>query len=123
LINRSRTDQENFGLAGQLSVAGELAGRKNLFIIGAGYDQSNLHFQQSGQYGYINPDRSVTPVDAWADGSQNARRAKWHSIRGSVSTDAPERSVSLPPIPFPSINTGTPFRGATTAARLKTATT
>jgi hypothetical protein len=48
------------------------AGRKNLFIAGAGYDQSNLRFQQSGQYGYINADRSVTPVDAWADGSQSA---------------------------------------------------
>lgn len=72
LINRTRTDQENFGMSGQVSISGELSGRKNLFIAGAGYDQSNLHFQQSGQYGYINPDRSVTPVDAWADGTQNA---------------------------------------------------
>ncbi|KAB2970703.1 MAG: TonB-dependent receptor [Zoogloea sp.] len=72
LINRTRTDQENFGMSGQLSITGQLDGRKNLFIAGAGYDQSNLHFQQSGQYGYINPDRSVTPVDAWADGTQNA---------------------------------------------------
>lgn len=72
LINRTRTDQENFGLSGQLSHSGMLDGRKNLFIAGAAYDHSNLHFQQSGQYGYINPDRSVTPVDAWADGSQSA---------------------------------------------------
>ncbi len=94
LINRSRTDQENFGLAGQLSVAGELAGRKNLFIIGAGYDQSNLHFQQSGQYGYINPDRSVTPVDAWADGSQNAGEGEV-ALDSRVSLNGRTRTVSV----------------------------
>lgn len=72
LINRTRTDQENLGLGTQLSHSGNLAGRRNLFIGGLAYDQSTLRFQQSGQYGYLNPDRSVTPVDAWADGSQNS---------------------------------------------------
>lgn len=72
LINTTRTSQESLGLSGQLSLSNDLAGRKNLFIAGAAYDQSNIHFEQSGQYGYINADRSVTPVNAYADGSQNA---------------------------------------------------
>ena len=94
LINRTRTDQENFGFSGQVSVTGDLAGRKNLFIVGAGYDQSNLHFQQSGQYGYINPDRSVTPVNAWADGTQNAGEGET-ALDSRVNLNGRTRTVSL----------------------------
>lgn len=94
LINRTRTDQENFGMSGQVSISGELGGRKNLFIAGAGYDQSNLHFQQSGQYGYINPDRSVTPVDAWADGSQNAGAGE-SALDSRVNLNGRTRTYSI----------------------------
>lgn len=47
-------------------------GARTRSTAGAAYDQSNIHFEQFGQYGYINADRSVTPVNAYADGSQNA---------------------------------------------------
>lgn len=94
LINRTRTDQENFGMSGQISISGQLGDRKNLFIAGAGYDQSNLHFQQSGQYGYINPDRSVTPVDAWADGSQNAGAGE-EALDSRVNLNGRTRTYSV----------------------------
>lgn len=94
LINRSRSSQENLGFSGQASFSGELAGRKNLFIAGAGYDQSQIHFQQSGQYGYINADRSVTPVAAWADGSQSADPGET-SLDSRVSLGGRTRTWSL----------------------------
>ncbi len=94
LINRTRSDQENLGFSGQLSFSGDLAGRKNLFIAGAGYDQSQVGFSQSGQYGYLNPDRSVTPVDAWADGSQNAGAGET-ALDSRVSLTGRTRTWSL----------------------------
>lgn len=75
LINRTRSDQENLGLSGQASFSADLWGRRNLFIAGAGYDQSNVTFQQGAQFGYVNADRSITPVNAFADGSQNSENA------------------------------------------------
>lgn len=69
LINRTRTEQENYGLSGQFTVLGTLAGQRNQFTAGAGYDASRMDFRQTAQFGYLNPDRSVTPVDFFADGT------------------------------------------------------
>lgn len=68
LINRTKTDQHNYGFAGQLSRLGTLAGRRNEFTGGVAYDGSHLDFQQSTQLGYVNPDRSVTGLAAYGDG-------------------------------------------------------
>ena len=39
---------------------------------GGGWDRSSLGFQQASQFGYLNPDRiTVTPINAFADGSTN----------------------------------------------------
>ena len=38
------------------------------FTLGAAYDGNSVGFQQSSQLGFINPDRSVTGVDAFGDG-------------------------------------------------------
>ena len=94
LINRTRSAQENFGLSAQASTSGDILGRRNLFIAGAGYDQSNIRFEQSGQYGYLNADRSVTPVDAWADGSQNAGAGE-SALDSRVSLGGHTRTWSL----------------------------
>ncbi|WP_371323455.1 TonB-dependent receptor [Dechloromonas sp. ZY10] len=69
LINRSQTTQENYGWSGQLTRLGEIAGQRNQWTLGAGYDSSRMHFTQSAQFGYLNPDRSIVPVAAYADGS------------------------------------------------------
>ena len=68
LINRSRTAQDNFGLSGQLSVLGTLAGHKHQITGGAAYDASSVKFSQSTQIGYLNLDRSISGLNAYADG-------------------------------------------------------
>ncbi|MCX7255477.1 MAG: TonB-dependent receptor [Polaromonas sp.] len=68
LINRTRTAQQNYGLSGQLTWLGDLAGKRNQFVAGAGIDASRVRFTQSSQLGYLNPDRSITGVNAFGDG-------------------------------------------------------
>src|SRR5208282_2604586 len=58
--------QHNYGLSGQIS----WLARHNRIIAGAGWDRSSMTFQQGSQFGYLDPDRiSITPIDAFADGS------------------------------------------------------
>ena len=68
LINTADTDQHNYGGAGQVIVTGTRAGVRHQLTAGGAYDGSRVSFQQSTQLGYLNPDRSVTGVDAYADG-------------------------------------------------------
>ncbi len=68
LNNRTRATQHNYGLSGQLTWLGELAGRRNQFVVGAGYDASRVAFEQTAELGYLNADRSVTGTGAFADG-------------------------------------------------------
>ena len=72
LINRTQTTQENYGLSAQFTAFGKLGDHKNQFTAGAGYDESRMHFLQTGQFGYLNPDRSITPVNFFADGTELA---------------------------------------------------
>ena len=51
-----------------MSWFGSLGGNRNQFTAGAAYDRSTVDFVQSSQLGYLNPDRSVTGVDSFADG-------------------------------------------------------
>jgi outer membrane receptor protein involved in Fe transport len=64
MINRARTGQHNYGASGQVSW---FAGRNQL-TAGTAFDRSTVDFQQTSQLGYLNPDRSVTGVDAFGDG-------------------------------------------------------
>ena len=68
LINRTETSQENYGWTGQFTAFGKLGELKNQFTGGAGFDASKMHFQQTSQLGYLNPDRSITGLNAYADG-------------------------------------------------------
>lgn len=69
-INHTETSQENYGLTGQFSLSGKLGEHKNQFTAGAGYDASRVSFQQTAQFGYLNPDRSIQPVNFFADGTE-----------------------------------------------------
>lgn len=69
LINRTQSAQKNYGLSGQLSWFGAWAGKRNQLVLGAGYDASRISFAQSSQLGYLNPDRSITGVNAFGDGA------------------------------------------------------
>jgi len=60
IVNRTAGTQTNRGLGGQAEFAGRLT-------VGAAYDASRADFRQGAQYGGLNPDRSVTPVDVVDD--------------------------------------------------------
>ena len=68
LLNRTRSQQHNYGLSGQMTWLGSPHGNHNQFTVGAAYDGSVVNFVQSSQLGYLNPDRTVTGVNAFADG-------------------------------------------------------
>ena len=68
VINRTHSAQQNYGLSGQLTALGTLGGQRNQFVAGGGYDASRIGFGQTSQLGYLNADRSITPVNAFGDG-------------------------------------------------------
>lgn len=68
LLNTTVSSQKNYGVFGQLNWTASPGGRKNRFLMGGGYDGSSTSFSQLSQLGYLNPDRSVTPVNAFGDG-------------------------------------------------------
>jgi len=67
LLNRSDTSQNNYGVSGQGTWHDWLRSGNSL-TVGAGYDGGRSSFSQSTQLGYLNPDRSLTGLDAYADG-------------------------------------------------------
>lgn len=70
IINTTSTDQDHFGFNLQASSEQELAGRPNVLIVGLTLDASEVSFEQGAELGFLNPDRSITPVGAVADGEQ-----------------------------------------------------
>lgn len=73
LVNRTDTRQQNYGVSGQLSAQANTGAIEHRMVVGAGYDASRVRFTQSTQFGYLNADRTITPVNgpgAFADGTQ-----------------------------------------------------
>ncbi len=70
-LTRSWTNQSNYGGAGQMTWSTNLGKAKNQFTPGFGFDRSVLDFKQNQQFAYINPDRTMTGIGGWADGSTN----------------------------------------------------
>lgn len=68
LLNRSGSRQHNYGLNGQLNWWTLPGGRRNQLTAGAAFDASRTIFRQTSELGYINPDRSITGLNAYADG-------------------------------------------------------
>jgi outer membrane receptor protein involved in Fe transport len=68
LNNRTETTQYNTGGWGQLTRRDSFSRGNNQFTAGGGYDRSRADFTQSTELGYLNPDRSITGVNAFADG-------------------------------------------------------
>jgi outer membrane receptor protein involved in Fe transport len=46
-MNRTRTNQENYGISGQLTFNQDWMGKKNQFIVGSGFDYSKIKFGQT----------------------------------------------------------------------------
>jgi len=68
VINTTRTDQKNYGLALQLDGEGKLASMSNAWVAGLAADFSRTQFNQGSELGYLNADRSITGVGAFGDG-------------------------------------------------------
>jgi outer membrane receptor protein involved in Fe transport len=75
LLNRTNTRQSNWGASGQVVFGQPVAGAPNQLLVGAWYDASRITFTQSTQFGYLTPQRSVTGIDSYADGTQNSESA------------------------------------------------
>ena len=88
IITNTFDKQNNWGLAGQ---AGWFA-KHNHVTGGTAWDRSSISFQQASQFGYLNPDRiTVTPINAFADGSTNEdgvpvdTRVYLHGLTNTIS--------------------------------------
>ena len=68
LINRTETGQQSGGAFAQVTRRDPLASRENIFTAGGGFETSGVDFAQSTELGYLNPDRSITGLDAFGDG-------------------------------------------------------
>ncbi|GAB2845941.1 TonB-dependent receptor [Pseudoduganella ginsengisoli] len=70
LINRTAAIQRQAGLGGQIAWQGNAAAMQHRIAAGAALDTSRADFRQSTQFGYVNPDHSIQPVDFYADGAE-----------------------------------------------------
>ena len=68
LINRSRSRQHNYGASGQMSWFSNMGGHRNQFTVGAAWDRSKSGFTQTAELGYLNADRAIIGLGAFADG-------------------------------------------------------
>ena len=68
LVNRSHTGQHSVGFSAQAAWFRSWGSRRNQFTAGTAFDHSTVGFQQSSELGYLNSDRSITGVGAFADG-------------------------------------------------------
>lgn len=68
LLNRSASQLRNYGLSGQATYLGPGGSWRRQLTVGAAYDGNSIGFNQSSELGYLNPDRSITPLGAFGDG-------------------------------------------------------
>ena len=91
LINQTSTKQDSYGLSGALNFEHSLTFAKSNTVIGTALDFSKTKYNQSTQFGYLTPDRSVVGVNAYADGTQYSENAYDNRVDLSSST----KSASL----------------------------
>jgi outer membrane receptor protein involved in Fe transport len=71
VIINGETTQYNYGFSGQTTWTTAPGGHRQQLTAGAAWDRSTVTFEQSTQFAYINPDYTLTPVNAFEDGSTN----------------------------------------------------
>ena len=91
LINRTSTKQDSYGLSGALNFEHVIDFVKSATVLGATFDFSKTKYNQSTQFGYLTPDRSVVGVNAYADATQWSENAYDNRVDLSSST----KSASL----------------------------
>jgi outer membrane receptor protein involved in Fe transport len=86
IVTNTFNKQHNYGVSGQASWLVS----HNHVTVGSGWDGSGLTFHQASQFGYLDPDRiTITPIDAFADGTTNQDGAPVDTrvnLHGSVHT-------------------------------------
>jgi outer membrane receptor protein involved in Fe transport len=71
VIVYSKEVENEYGASGQISSTNNLGWGRNQFTAGASLDRASSKFTQNTQYGYLNPNYTITGVLAWQDGSTN----------------------------------------------------
>ncbi len=85
-LNRSKTDQKGYGFNAQLAFNQPIMQKKNQFIVGLGYDYSNIKFNQSTEFGLVNTSRGVDGIGVEGDEAEvdlNGKTRSW----GIFATD------------------------------------
>jgi outer membrane receptor protein involved in Fe transport len=65
----SKEVQSDYGVSGQITWLTKPWAHQNHFTAGAVYDRGTITYTQNTQYGYLNPDYTITGVPAFQDGS------------------------------------------------------
>jgi outer membrane receptor protein involved in Fe transport len=65
----SKEVQSDYGLSGQITWLTNPWAHQNHFTAGTVYDRGTVTYTQNTQYGYLNPDATITGVPAFQDGS------------------------------------------------------
>ncbi len=65
----SKEVENDYGFSGQLTKINSSKIGHNQFAAGASLDRGSVTYTQNTAYGYLNPDRTITNVPAWQDGS------------------------------------------------------
>lgn len=66
-LNRTNSRRTGYGFNAQVTFGQDLAGMKNQFITGLGYDYGKTDFKQSTEYGLINATRGVDALGFFSD--------------------------------------------------------
>ena len=77
VIVYSKTAQNDFGFSGQFTWVTSpdpfhKGSGHNQFTAGSTFDRGTVTFTQNTQFGYLNPDRTITGIASWEDGSTNS---------------------------------------------------
>jgi outer membrane receptor protein involved in Fe transport len=69
IIVYSKQVQNDYGFSGQTTWLTSPGIGRNQFAAGAALDRGSVDYTQNTQYGYLNPNYTITGVPAWQDGS------------------------------------------------------
>jgi outer membrane receptor protein involved in Fe transport len=61
--------QNDYGFSGQMVWNTSPHNERNQLVAGASIDRGSVTYIQNTQYGYLNPNYTITPVPAWQDGT------------------------------------------------------
>ena len=91
LLNTTASEQRNYGTTGQLTWLSPLGKAHNQITAGGALDRSTIRFAQNTELAYMNPDRTFTGINAFADGVtggtiDNEPYDARVNLRGLVST-------------------------------------